>query len=125
MRLKLDSMRLVVLNAADTMDVYGNKAGKYAIAQSKILVPQTCAAVIDECMQMYGGAGLTQLYPLPEMWTYARFVRLADGPDAAHRHQVGRDELKKAGQIKAQHDAYHQRYQELCEKWKVDFKSFL
>ncbi|KAF2165606.1 hypothetical protein M409DRAFT_23899 [Zasmidium cellare ATCC 36951] len=86
-RMTLDSLRGVVLNAAHTMDVRGNKAGKYAIAQCKVLVPAQCAELIDECMQMYGGQGLTQHTPLPEMWTYARFVRIADGPDAAHRHQ--------------------------------------
>jgi acyl-CoA dehydrogenase len=51
MRLQIDSLRLVVLNAADTMDQLGNKAGNYAIAQSKILVPKIAAEVIDECMQ--------------------------------------------------------------------------
>jgi acyl-CoA dehydrogenase len=83
MRMTIDSMRLVVLNAADTMDLQGNKAGKYAIAQSKILVPNALLKVIDEAMQMYGGQGLTQHTPLPEIWTYARFVRVADGPDSA------------------------------------------
>lgn len=76
-------MRLVVLNAADIMDTLGNKAGKYAIAQSKILVLSMAAKIIDECMQMYGGQGLTQHTPMPEMYTYARFVRIADGTDAA------------------------------------------
>ena len=86
MRMTIDAMRLVVLNAADTMDIQGNKAGRYAIAQSKVLVPNALLKVIDEAMQMYGGQGLTQHTPLPEIWTYARFVRVADGPDAAqHR----------------------------------------
>ncbi|KAK0262371.1 hypothetical protein LTS09_003081 [Friedmanniomyces endolithicus] len=109
MRLQLDSMRLVVLNAAYTMDVHGNKAGRYAIAQSKILVPAAAAGIIDECMQMFGGQGLTQHTPLPEMWTYARFVRIADGPDAAHRHQVGRDQLKTVGPIRERHEGYMRR----------------
>jgi acyl-CoA dehydrogenase len=117
MRLQIDSMRLVVLNAADTMDQLGNKAGKYAIAQSKILVPKMAAEIIDECMQMYGGQGLTQHTPLPEMWTYARFVRVADGPDAAHRHQVGRDQLKRAGQMKSKHDGYERRSKEIAKAW--------
>ena len=125
MRLQLDSLRLVVMNAADTMDIKGNKAGKYAIAQSKILVPKACANIIDECMQLHGGAGVTQLTSLPEMWTYARFVRLADGPDAAHRHQVGRDELKGASKVTEQHDRYERRYKELCQKWGVEYQSFL
>jgi acyl-CoA dehydrogenase len=72
MRLELDSMRLVVLNAADTMDTLGNRAGKYAIAQCKILIPDKCAHIIDECMQLYGGQGLTQHTMMPEAWTYAR-----------------------------------------------------
>lgn len=120
MRLELDSLRLVVLNAAHTMDVHGNKAGRYAIAQSKILVPITATKIIDECMQMFGGQGLTQHTALPEMWTYARFVRIADGPDSAHRHQVGRDCLKTAPRFRASHDAYKKRYAELCKQWGVE-----
>lgn len=118
MRLELDALRLVVLNAADTMDTHGNKAGRYVIAQSKILVPEGAARIIDECMQMYGGQGLTQHTPLPEMWTYARFVRLADGPDAAHRHQVGRDQLKTAKDVKKRHE----RYYEIAERLKRDLE---
>lgn len=124
MRMQLDSLRLVVLNAAHTMDKYGNKAGRYAIAQCKVLIPETAAKIIDECIQMYGGQGLTQHTPLPEMWTYARFVRIADGPDAAHRHQVGRDELKTAKSFRERHDGYAKRYRELCEKWGVEEETF-
>ncbi|PGH26443.1 hypothetical protein AJ80_01941 [Polytolypa hystricis UAMH7299] len=121
MRLELDSARLVVLNAADTMDIHGNKAGRYAIAQSKILVPEIAMKIIDECMQMYGGQGLTQHTPMPEMWTYARFVRVADGPDAAHRHQVGRDQLKTAEGFKKRHEQYWSKYRELSQKWGTPF----
>lgn len=124
MRMQLDSMRLIVMNAAHTMDVKGNKAGRYAIAQSKIMVPETAAKIIDDCMQLYGGQGLTQHTPLPEMWTYARFVRVADGPDAAHRHQVGRDQLKTAPEFKKRHEGYAKRYTELCDKWKVEEETF-
>ena len=106
MRLEIDALRLVVLNAADTMDAKGNKAGRYVIAQSKILVPETAAKIVDTCMQMYAGQGLTQHTPLPEIWTYARFVRVADGPDAAHRHQVGRDQLKLFEVTRKRHQAY-------------------
>ncbi|KAK3067980.1 hypothetical protein LTS18_000859 [Coniosporium uncinatum] len=120
MRLELDSMRLVVLNAADVMDTLGNKAGRYAIAQSKILVPIQAAKIIDECMQLYGGQGLTQHTPLPEMWTYARFVRVADGPDAAHRHQVGRDQLKGAKEFVERHEEYRRRNKELIQQWGVE-----
>lgn len=120
MRLQIDAMRLVVLNAADTMDARGNKAGRYVIAQSKILVPDAVAKIVDECMQMYAGQGLTQHTPLPEIWTYARFVRVADGPDAAHRHQVGRDQLKKFENTRLQHTAYADKARELRKKWGIE-----
>lgn len=117
MRLEIDALRLVVFNAADTMDTHGNKSGRYVIAQSKILVPEKIAWVIDECMQFFGGQGLTQHTPLPEMWTYARFVRLADGPDAAHRHQVGRDQLKGAGKVRERHERYYLIAKELKKRY--------
>lgn len=120
MRLELDALRLTVLNAANTMDYFGNKNGRYVIAQSKVLVPAAATKIIDECMQLYGGQGLTQHTPLPEMWTYARFVRVADGPDAAHRHQVGRDQLKTADGVKARHVRYHAIAQGLREQFGLD-----
>ncbi|KAF4784804.1 acyl-CoA dehydrogenase family member 10 [Colletotrichum scovillei] len=124
MRLELDAARLVVLNAADTMDLLGNKAGKRAIAQSKILVPMMATKIIDECMQMYGGQGLTQHTPLPEMWTYARFVRIADGPDAAHRHQVGREEMKTADEVIKKHKVYQERCKKFAEQYGERYVSF-
>lgn len=122
MRMEIDAMRLVVMNAADTMDVHGNKSGRYVIAQSKIMVPETLAKVIDECMQMYGGQGLTQHTVLPELWTYARFVRIADGPDSAHRHQVGRDQLKVArrDRLIQKHQGYKERNRELRKLWEME-----
>jgi acyl-CoA dehydrogenase len=122
MRMQLDSMRQVVMNAADTIDIHGNKAGKYVIAQCKILIPVAAVEIIDECMQMYGGQGLTQHTVLPELWTYARFVRVADGPDAAHKHQVGRDQLKTAKAIRERHLAYQDIQKQLCKKWNVPFE---
>ncbi|KAK1907163.1 hypothetical protein P3342_006351 [Pyrenophora teres f. teres] len=124
MRMTIDAMRLVVLNAADTMDLQGNKAGKYAIAQSKIMVPNALLKVIDEAMQIYGGQGLTQHTPLPELWTYARFVRVADGPDSAHRHQVGREQMKTAQAFRERAKGYTERYKELCEKWGLEPEIF-
>lgn len=66
MRMEIDALRLVVLNAAETMDLLGNVAGRYAIAQSKIMVPLGVTRIIDECMQMFAGQGLTQHTFLPE-----------------------------------------------------------
>jgi len=125
MRLEIDQVRLVVLNVADTMDIHGNKAGRYVIAQSKILVPNMATRVIDECMQLHAGKGLTQHTPLPEMWTYARFVRIADGPDSAHRHQVERSELKMAEGYAERSREYQRRYKVLAEKMGQKYETFL
>lgn len=65
MRLELDAVRLVVYNAAEIIDLQGPKAGKRAIAQCKILVPTTIEKLVNECMQLFGGQGVTQHTPLP------------------------------------------------------------
>ncbi|KAH8170479.1 acyl-CoA dehydrogenase, middle domain-containing protein [Sarocladium implicatum] len=116
MRMELDAMRLICYNACDTMDLMGNVAGRRAIAQAKVLVPATIENIISECMQIYGGTGLTQVTPLPKLWAYARWARLADGPDAAHRHQVGREELKKGKELTARHQKYNEREKQLAEQ---------
>lgn len=117
MRLELDALRLVVYNAAETIDLFGPKAGKRAIAQCKILVPAGIEHIINECMQVWGGQGVTNEHsPMPQMWAYARWARLADGPDAAHRHQVGRDELKKGDEVTKRHQRYNALAREFAEK---------
>lgn len=64
--------------------------------------------------------GLTQHTQLPEMWTYARFVRIADGPDAAHRHQIGRDQLKTVDEVRKRHERYYQIAQELNKEFGLE-----
>lgn len=83
MRLDIDSIRLIVCSAADTMDKVGNKESKRCIAMCKVLVPHKVTDLIDEAMQIWAGQGLTQHTPLPQLWTYARFVRVADGPGSS------------------------------------------
>ena len=51
--------------------------------------------VIDQAVQMHGGAGVSQDFPLARMWTQVRTLRLADGPDAVHRRVVAKDEMKR------------------------------
>ncbi|KAM5342811.1 hypothetical protein ACJ41O_013777 [Fusarium nematophilum] len=109
MRLEIDALRLIVCSAADTLDTVGNAEGRRAIARCKLLVPSKVTELIDEVMQIWGGQGLTQHTPLPQLWTYARFVRVADGPDAAHKHQVGREEMKKGQETINKHQEYNKK----------------
>lgn len=45
-------------------------------------------------MQMHGGAGLSQDFPLAMMFVGARALRIADGPDEVHLVTVAATELR-------------------------------
>ena len=94
-RIKIDQARLLVLHAASMMDTVGNKAAKQAIAEIKVAVPNMTGQVIDWAMQVHGGGGVSQEFPLAFMWAHSRTLRFADGPDEVHRRQIGRLELRK------------------------------
>ena len=77
------------------MDTAGVREAQPWISQIKVVAPLMALKVIDEAMQMHGAMGISQDTPLAQMWTHVRTLRLADGPDAVHRRQVARAELKR------------------------------
>src|SRR6267143_1138567 len=94
-RIEIDQARLLVLHAAYMMDTVGNKAAKQAIAEIKVAVPNMTLQVVERAMQLHGGGGVSQEFPLASMWAHSRTLRFADGPDEVHRRQIGRLELRK------------------------------
>ncbi len=94
-RIEIDQARLLVLHAAHMMDTVGNKAAKQAIAEIKVAVPNMTLTVLDRAMQIHGGGGVSQEFPLAFWWAHSRTLRFADGPDEVHRRQIGRLELRK------------------------------
>ncbi len=94
-RIEIDQARLLVLHAAYMMDTVGNKAARQAIAEIKVAVPNMTLAVVERAMQLHGGGGVSQEFPLASMWAHSRTLRFADGPDEVHRRQIGRLELRK------------------------------
>jgi acyl-CoA dehydrogenase len=94
-RIEIDQARLLVLHAAWLMDTVGNKAARQAIAEIKVAVPTMTGRVLDWAMQVHGGGGVSQAFPLASMWAHSRTLRFADGPDEVHRSQIGRLELRK------------------------------
>ena len=51
--------------------------------------------VIDMAIQLHGGGGMTEDFPLAAAWVGARSLRLADGPDEVHRNVIAKVELGK------------------------------
>lgn len=94
-RCRIEQARLLTLKAAWMMDVAGNKTAKAEIAMIKVVAPQMACQVIDWAMQVHGGAGMCQDFPLAFYYTQARTLRFADGPDEVHRNAIAKLELGK------------------------------
>ena len=94
-RIEIEMCRLLVYKTAWLMDTMGNKAARDAISQIKVAVPNMALRVIDRAIQIHGAAGISQDFPLAELWTSQRTLRLADGPDEVHRRLIARKELAK------------------------------
>jgi len=94
-RCMIDQARLLTLKAAWMMDVAGNKTAKTEIAMIKVVAPQMACKVIDWAMQVHGGGGMCQDFPLAYYYAQARTLRFADGPDEVHRNAIAKMEIGK------------------------------
>ncbi|MBU2486090.1 MAG: acyl-CoA dehydrogenase family protein [Alphaproteobacteria bacterium] len=99
-RMEIEQARLLCLKAAWMMDQGNAVAAAPWISQIKVVAPRVALKVTDEAVQMFGAQGISQDTPLARSWTHLRTLRLADGPDAVHRRQVARTELKRYTQEK-------------------------
>jgi acyl-CoA dehydrogenase len=94
-RCMIDQARLLTLKAAWMMDMAGNKSAKAEIAMIKVVAPNMACQVIDWAMQVHGGAGMSEDFPLAYFYTMARTLRFADGPDEVHRNAIAKIEIGK------------------------------
>ncbi len=99
-RINIDMARLLTLQTAHIIDTRGVQESQVWISKIKATVPNVAIDVIDDAIQMHGAAGISQDFPLAAMYTVARTLRFADGPDEVHRMVVARTELRPY--IKAQ-----------------------
>ncbi len=96
-RCKIDMARLLTLKAAWLMDMAGNKVARTEIAMIKVVAPSMACQVIDWAMQVHGGGGMCDDFPLAYAYANARTLRFADGPDEVHRNAIAKWELGKYG----------------------------
>lgn len=96
-RCRIDMARLLTLKAAWMMDVAGNKVARTEIAMIKVVAPTMACQVIDWAMQVHGGGGVSDDFPLASAYAGARTLRFADGPDEVHRNAIAKWELGKYG----------------------------
>ena len=99
-RMEIEQARLLCLKAAWMMDQGDPRAAAPWISQIKVVAPRMALKVTDEAVQIFGAQGISQDAPLARMWTHLRTLRFADGPDAVHRRQIARQELRKYTQEK-------------------------
>ncbi|QVI20315.1 acyl-CoA dehydrogenase family protein [Nocardia tengchongensis] len=94
-RIEIDMARLLTLKAAYLMDTVGNKAARTEIAAIKVAAPNVALKVIDRAIQVHGGAGVSDDFPLASMYAHMRTLRLADGPDEVHKRSIAQWELRR------------------------------
>ncbi|WP_350246694.1 acyl-CoA dehydrogenase family protein [Rhodococcus sp. D-6] len=94
-RIAINQLRLLVLHAAWLLDTQGLAGARSAVSEIKVVAPRVTQQIVDFAIQIHGGGGLSDDFPLAGAWTVARALRLADGPDEVHQGLVARFELGK------------------------------
>jgi acyl-CoA dehydrogenase len=94
-RIELEMARLLVLKTAWLMDTVGNQHARIEISGIKFAVPAICLRIIDRAIQVHGGGGVSDDFPLAYMYAQMRTLRLADGPDEVHKLSLARQELRR------------------------------
>src|ERR1700740_722750 len=94
-RIDIEMIRLLTLKAAYLMDTVGNKAAQTEIAAIKVAAPNIALKIVDRAIQVHGGAGVTDDFPVAMAYAHLRTLRLADGPDEVHKRAIARGELRQ------------------------------
>jgi acyl-CoA dehydrogenase len=94
-RMEIEQARLLVLKAAWLMDTLGKEGARVEISAIKVVAPEVATRVIDRAIQVHGAAGVSDDFPLGELYAAARTLRILDGPDEVHSMVIARRELKR------------------------------
>jgi acyl-CoA dehydrogenase len=94
-RIQIEQVRLLVLKTAWLIDTVGVKGARIEIAAIKVAAPRLLTSVADRAIQVFGGAGFTEDFPVAELYAMGRWLQIADGPDEVHKRSVARAELSR------------------------------
>jgi acyl-CoA dehydrogenase len=97
-RIEIEMLRLLAMKTAWLMDTVGNKHARTEIAAIKVAAPNVALKIIDRAIQVHGGGGVSDDFPLASMYAHMRTLRLADGPDEVHKMTIARHELRSRSQ---------------------------
>jgi acyl-CoA dehydrogenase len=99
-RVQVEQLRLLVLKTAWLMDTVGNRGAHTEIQAIKIATPRVVQGILDDAIQLFGAGGVSQDFPLAEMYAAIRTLRLADGPDEVHTDSLARAELRRQAEAR-------------------------
>ncbi len=92
---EIDAADLMTLAAAWRLDE-GLPANR-EIASAKVYATEMLARVTDATLQIYGGMGLMNDFPIERFWRDARVERIWDGTSEIQRHIISRELLRPLG----------------------------
>jgi acyl-CoA dehydrogenase len=92
---EIDAADLLTLAAADRLDQ--GLAANREIASAKLYASEMLARVTDTAIQIHGGMGLMDDFPLERFWRDARVERIWDGTSEIQRHIISRELLRALG----------------------------
>jgi len=92
---EIDAADWLTLAAAWRLD-QGLPANR-EIASAKLYASETLARVTDTTLQIFGGMGLMDDFPIERFWRDARVERIWDGTSEIQRHIISRDLLRPLG----------------------------
>ena len=94
-RIEIEMIRLLTFKTAWLMDTVGNQKARTEIAAIKVAAPAVALKIIDRAIQVHGGGGITDDFPLASFYAHQRTLRLADGPDEVHKRTIAQVELRR------------------------------
>ncbi|GCB69367.1 hypothetical protein scyTo_0008370 [Scyliorhinus torazame] len=94
-RIAIEQARLLTLEAARAVDTLGTAAARKEIAMIKVVAPRMACKVVDCAIQVHGGGGVSEDFPLAHMYSMVRTLRIADGPDEVHLSAIAKLELRE------------------------------